>query len=219
MASKEKLVEIIKQERNAIFENLKIKEIKGSKEKIIALVKYIANNITYHEPTMEELKFSFSKNTITKKEECEIKTKFIVQSIYKVLKENKGVCSHISYTFNFLLNEINIPSKVLHITYEENGAKTFHALNIFKLNNENIFIDLTEIYFVYHKLSQSSHNKEKQMLLLDNHIRTLGFIKSEEEFVGRYKNANLVSVDYSIEKPNFTSEILILKPFELEKGL
>jgi len=219
MASKEELIKIVNKERNAIFKNLKIKEIKNNEEKIITLVKYIVENITYHEPTMEELKFDLSKHSITKIEERELNTNFMVQSIYKVLKENKGVCSHISYAFNFLLNELNIPSKVLHITYEENGEKAFHALNIFKLNKENIFIDLTEIYFVYHNLKKSSHSKDKQMLLLDNHIRTLGFIKSEEEFDTRYKNAELVSVDYSVEKPVFTSEILVPKTKEMEKGL
>jgi len=216
MASKEQLIKTVNEERNVIFENLKIKEIKNTKEKIIALVKYIIENITYHEPTMEELKFSVSKYGISKEEERELNTNFMVQSIYKVLKENKGVCSHISYAFNFLLNELNIPSKVLHITYDENGEKTSHALNIFKLNKENIFIDLTEIYFVHHNLQKSSHSKDKQILLLDNHIRTLGFIKTEEEFDRRYKNAELVSVDYSIEKPVFTSEILTPKMYEIE---
>jgi len=66
-------------------------------------------------------------------------SKYVLQSLYKILIEKKAVCNELGYAFAYLLNGAGVKNEVLHISYklkendEQKQQKTvYHALNVIK---------------------------------------------------------------------------------------
>lgn len=124
-------------------------------------------------------------------------TKYALQSIYKALLENRGVCSDFSLTYSYLLSGIGVKSKILHINYDTKWGTKQHAINLVEeTNDKHYFFDILEGYYNQFFTNDVESNLQESYI-----TREMFFNK--EQYNLKYKDAQLRYFEEILEKPKF----------------
>lgn len=125
------------------------------------------------------------------KERVKIDNASLINSIYKILVEKRGVCGNIAYTYNYLLKGLGIDNYILSIKIKDGKAEYFHGLNIIKTrqNGKDAYYaaDLTYGNSAIKKYDKTIFDKSKYYLQ--------GFYLTKEDLVRLFNNYEIIHLE------------------------